>query len=92
MRKRSEREQAFATELGARLRKARTVRRLSRAKFSQEMGISNVTVYNYECGKRSIPLYLLLRYAVHLQVPFADLVGPALRKSQTIVNGALTGN
>lgn len=68
-RRRTESEISEAVSIGARLREAREAARLSQAELGLKMGgRSQQTINDYEAGKTSIPLSILLRICPELDV------------------------
>ena len=68
-RRRTESEISEAASIGARLREAREVARLTQAELGLRIGgRSQQTVNDYEVGKTSIPLSVLLRICPELDV------------------------
>lgn len=65
---------AFDRAVGVRLRSARHARGLTQKALAAELGITPQQVQKYEAGMNQIPLRLVLRAAVVLQLELAALL------------------
>lgn len=71
------RKDAFARELGARLREAREKAGLNQAQMAALAGVSETALGNYERGKRLAPIDVVLRIAEVTGSQQAEVIGTA---------------
>ena len=68
----------LSRSIGARLREWRYRRGLKQITVSQEVGVAQASVSNYELGKREIPLPVLLRFLAVLNVSLNEVIDASL--------------
>jgi transcriptional regulator with XRE-family HTH domain len=66
--------QAVLTDLGTRIRKARTAAGMTQEALADQLGVTQTAVSYYEAGKRDLGAAGLLRAAEALSVPAASLL------------------
>lgn len=61
-------------EIGDRIKQVRTEEKLTQEKFADEIGVSRVSLANYESGKQSIYISDIYKIAAHFNIPISALI------------------
>lgn len=70
-----ESELVFYLPIGERIMIVRKRRKLSKKELAEMLGVSVVTISNYESGKTKPPVQKLMKISMALDVPIDDLIG-----------------
>ncbi len=76
--------------LGQTLRQYRKQLGLTQKDLAAAIHVSTVYISNVERGKRNVSILVLLRLALALQIPFADLVQPLFEHPELLQNKSPT--
>jgi transcriptional regulator with XRE-family HTH domain len=75
--------------IGRQIEQIRRARKIGVREFAESVGISCARLYNYECGKSSLPVYLLAPMAQTLRIEVVELI-QILSKIQDFEKESLT--
>lgn len=62
-------------EFGEKLKQLRKSKGVTQTQLAEATGITQSAVYNYEKGRRKIPMSVLQKFAVYFELSMSELIG-----------------